>query len=65
MAGVITKSELADKYGITVRTLGKLLNQRYFERLQKVGYQKQSKNLSPKVINEFYDIYGKPLTDED
>lgn len=63
MAGLLTKSELAAKYGITVRTLAKLLNVRYFDELAAVGYEKSCKYLSPKVIQKFFEFYGEPLND--
>ena len=65
MAGILTKSELAESYGISTRHLSKLLNNDFFEDLKTVGYQKQSKYLSPNVINKFYELYGKPLNNEE
>lgn len=65
MAGILTKSELADQYGMTTRTLAKLMNDRYFKQLKVVGYKKRSQYIPPKVLNVFFEIYGKPLKEDE
>ena len=61
----MTKAELAEKYTISKSTLQKLLNERYFEKLKKVGYKKQMRILPTKVVREFFNIYGEPLNTKD
>lgn len=56
----MTKSELARLYGVTVRTLCKHLNGRYFKQLSELGYRKTDKYLPPKIVNEFKKIWGEP-----
>lgn len=60
------KYELCNLYNeagqpMTMTTLKRLLNERYFSILSAVGYRKTDKLLSPLVIAKFYEIYGKPV----
>lgn len=57
----ITKSELAEMYGISRETLRRLLNIRYYERLESAGYKKTTRIIEPKVVQVFIDIYGEPF----
>lgn len=60
------KSELLNKYPeLNVKQLQLLMNVEFFEELQKVGYEKQSKRLSPNVVRKFIELYGKPLNEID
>lgn len=61
----ISKSLLAEKYGFSVLTLGRLLNDTYFTELTAVGYEKTMKILPPVVIRKFMEIYGEPITDDE
>lgn len=58
--GVISKKELCQLYNISRETLRKLLNEKYFENLQAVDYEKKSTLLSPKQFRVFRDLYGDP-----
>lgn len=57
----ISKSILAARYGFSTQTLCNLLNGKYFEELEKVGYEKTQKLLSPHVVRKFLELYGEPL----
>lgn len=57
----MSKQELADLYSISVATLRKLLNCKYFEILEKLGYGKNDHILSPAIVREFMELYGQPL----
>lgn len=59
------KSELAQKYNISLTTLRLLLNERYFIQLQPLGYAKQQQLLSPCVVRKFIELYGEPLKESD
>lgn len=59
MSAVITKADLAAKYGISRETLRVLLNEKYYLQLSEVGYEKNSRLISPKVLNKFIEIYGE------
>lgn len=61
----MSKKELRLLYGISYMTLHKLLNERYFEELEKVGYVKTDRILPPVVIQKFQELYGKPFTETD
>jgi hypothetical protein len=61
----VTKSILAKKYNLSNEKMAKLLNNDYFEELEKVGYKKDKRNiLSPHVVREFIRLYGEPITNE-
>ena len=55
------KKELADLHEMSSDTLRKLLNEKYFEVLEPLGYEKNSKKLPPIVVREFTRIWGKKL----
>lgn len=57
----MSKSELAQKYGISMSTLKVLMNKRYFKDLEAVGYQKTHQLLSPNVVRKFMELYGEPI----
>lgn len=44
------KYEIAERIGISPATLKKWLNERYYEELKALGYQKNDHLLSPKII---------------
>ncbi|MCO5258684.1 MAG: DUF4248 domain-containing protein [Crocinitomicaceae bacterium] len=62
---MLSKKELAQKYGISAGTLNNLLNNRYYELLTPLGYEKQQKLLSPCIVRKFIEIYGEPLSEID
>lgn len=57
--GVISKSKIQRLYKISVSTLQRLLNVKYYEVLHAEGYSKTSKNLSPKQFEIFVSLYGE------
>lgn len=57
----LRKSELADLYGISLSTLSRLLNKKYFHEIEPLGYVKSCVTLPPVVVRKFMDLYGKPL----
>lgn len=61
----ISKSILASKYGISVDTLGNLMNGNYFKELTEVGYEKEMKILPPIIIRKFIELYGEPINDDE
>ena len=61
----MTKQELRQQYNMSASTLRNLLNKRYYSQLVLVGYVKADNFISPKVLLKFYEIYGKPLTDDE
>lgn len=62
---VVTKTTLAQKYGVTRDYLSNLLNKVYFEELETVGYKKDHSNiLTPNVVRKFIEVYGEPITTE-
>ena len=60
----MSKQELCFKYGFSLTTLASLLNDRYFDQLEPLGYRKNDKILSPKVLAKFFDLYGEPFKNE-
>lgn len=62
---MLSKKELAQKYKISLTTLQRLLNCRYFDLLKPLGYEKNQKLLSPTVVRKFIEIYGEPLTNNE
>lgn len=59
--GTITKEQLSRKYCISKRHLSYLLNEKYYDQLMPLGYEKKSIILSPKIVNKFIEIYGQPF----
>lgn len=62
------KSELLKLYaaqGLSASHLRYLLNVKYYEELKALGYCKNSQFLPPIVVGKFFEIYGKPLNDEE
>lgn len=57
----LTKNELAVLYGVSPSTIRKYLNNIFFKDLQAVGYRKQMRVLTPKIVRLFMDLYGLPL----
>jgi len=57
----MSKKELSNLYNISRGTLAYLLNVKYFKELQTVGYNKDHKILTPKVVKKFVELYGRPL----
>lgn len=60
MSKPISKTILAEKYGLSYSSLQRLLNQVFFDELKEVGYTTSSKILPPKVVKKFIDLYGSP-----
>ncbi len=61
--GTITKSELAQMYGVTTRTLSRWLHERntaLYENLLFVGYYKQKKILTPDELEIIVKYLGTP-----
>jgi hypothetical protein len=56
-----SKAQLADLYQISSRTLAYYLNQRYYEQMKTIGYNKTSKTLSPKEVSKLVDLIGMPF----
>jgi hypothetical protein len=52
----ITKSELADKCGISRSTLSLWLNCRYYVELKKLGYKKSQRILLPLQVKFLFEI---------
>jgi Mn-dependent DtxR family transcriptional regulator len=52
----VTKKELAEILNVSPSTLQKYLNERYLHRLESIGYDKNSRILMPKVLNEIAEI---------
>lgn len=61
----MTKQELARLYNISLSTLRRLLNNRYYEELKAAGYRKTDQIIPPVVIRIFIEIYGPPLNTTD
>lgn len=64
-AKIVTKADLAAYFGISSDTLRKLLNVKYFEQLEPLGYEIKCRILPPAVTRKFISIYGKSIKDED
>lgn len=58
--GVISKQEIRGLYNISPTTLRNLLNKKYLEQLEAVGYSRFNNYLSPKQWQLFRDLYGDP-----
>ena len=57
---IVSKKTLRAKYGLERQAMDQLMNVQFFEELQKVGYtNKKSKNLSPRVVRKFIELYGE------
>lgn len=59
--GSITKSDLCNIYKMSATTLRSLLNKRYFDHLQPLGYQKNDKMISSQVFEKFKELWGEPI----
>ena len=53
-----TKKELANELGISRSTLHNLLNVKYYQQMQKSGYEKKQRILYPKQLKVLYSILG-------
>lgn len=62
---MVSKSELAQQYSISPGTLQNMLNRELFEELEKVGYKKEQRLLSPAVIRKIHELIGKPLKEDE
>jgi len=51
----ITKSELAEKCGVSCSTLQTWMNRRYFEELKKLGYNKKQRILLPPLVKFLFE----------
>jgi len=51
----VGKSELCARLGISFTTLRAYMNNRYFEELEKLGYHKKMRIISPQVANHLID----------
>jgi hypothetical protein len=47
----MSKKEIARMLGICPRTLQNYLNRRYFAELEQLGYERNLKLLSPRILN--------------
>ncbi|MDJ1494548.1 DUF4248 domain-containing protein [Cytophagaceae bacterium DM2B3-1] len=56
------KSELADMYSISVRTLTRWL-QPYQSQLTQIGYKHTCRTLNPKIVTFIFSVLGEPETD--
>ncbi len=54
----ITKKELADILSISASTLQRLLNQTLYYELNAVGYRKNTKILTPRMLKIINDYWG-------
>lgn len=52
----LTKKELAQKIGVSTRTLRSWLNDKYYKELEAVGYYKTQRKLTPKQVAIIYNI---------
>lgn len=62
---ITTKSQLRDYLEMGASTLRYLMNDKYYEELKVLGYEKNKSILSPKVVRGFIEIWGKNLNDEE
>lgn len=49
------KYEIAERIGVSTSTLSNWLNIKYYKELSELGYEKNSRLLSPKIINYLKD----------
>ncbi len=54
----LTKKQLAKIMGISASTLQNLLNNTWFEELVDIGYNKNLKILSPKMLQIIFENWG-------
>jgi trimethylamine:corrinoid methyltransferase-like protein len=57
----MTKQELAQKYNMSASALRTLMNVRFFEQLNAVGYDeksKQAQHIAPNVLKKFVELWG-------
>jgi len=59
--GSITKQEVKQLYNFSCSTFKRLFNDRYFDQLAAVGYEKNSILIPNKVYQKFKEIYGEPI----
>lgn len=52
---VMTKKKLAEKLKVSVRTLRYWLNEKYFEELKEMGYQKSQKIITRKQYSYLHE----------
>jgi transcriptional regulator with XRE-family HTH domain len=52
----MSKSELAEKCGVSISTIQKWLNKRYYLQLQKLGYQKNQRILLPGQVRYLIEV---------
>jgi len=52
----VTKKELAEMLYISPSTLQRYLNERYLHRLEPIGYNRNSRILMPRILNEIAEI---------
>lgn len=52
----LTKSELAEKCGVSKSTIQNWLNNRYFKELEKLGYEKGQRILLPPQVKFIIEI---------
>jgi transcriptional regulator with XRE-family HTH domain len=50
VTGCLYKYQLADRLGVSTRTLSRWLNSMYYEQLKKLGYHKNQKYLLPDQV---------------
>jgi hypothetical protein len=48
--GCLYKYQLAQRLNVSMRTISRWLNERYFEQLRKMGYRKEQKYLLPEQV---------------
>ncbi len=58
MSAFLTKSEIAAKMEIDVKTLAHYTNNRYFDDLEKLGYTKNQKKLTVVQVNYLKERLG-------
>lgn len=57
---MLYKYELAEQYGMHRDTFSKLLNGRYFDLLEPLGYTKHCQLLTPIIVAKIKEIMGEP-----
>lgn len=61
----MNKSEIAEKCRMSVRSLNRLLNDRYYDELAALGYKRTDQLVPPVVVRRFFEIWGIPFTKEE
>jgi transcriptional regulator with XRE-family HTH domain len=54
----LSKKQVAEKMGISSSTLQKLLNFTWYDELEKCGYNRNLKLLSPRMLQIIYNNWG-------